>query len=466
MTSSPSRRRAEETRAEGAPGSTGLPSDASTPPLPLRPTAALARAVLGGCVIVALALLFGRPSVMAAGVPLLAWAVMARARRARRSEESVPGPRLMTSAHTITEDATATVTFSSPRGTLTSVAVPLPPSTDVDPLRGAVVSEGTAAVSMTVHRWGRIDIGPAHVQVLDAYGAHRGQRGFAAMPLRVLPTASVLDAPTALPGPIGVSGVHLSSRRGDGTALADVREFRPGDRLARINWAVTSRTGRMHTNATFTEQDTDVLIVTDTTADVHPAPFAGPNAPSSLDLTVRATTAVARHYLSLGDRVGIHDLGGTIRPVRYGSGPRHLRVILDVLSRADRDRSVPISQRPLRGVRAGTLTVVCSPLLNDSVISQISQMLAIGADVIVVDTLPPSVGSVEHLTARDTSRAARRAERFWPEAWALRRLLREEVVQELREAGVPITPWEGPSSLAPVLLSLTRMRQAPRMRRA
>ena len=48
---------------------------------------------------------------------------------------------------------------------------------------------------------------------------------------------------------------------------------------------------------------------------------------------------------------------------------------------------------------------------------------------------------------------------------ALRRLLRESTVRELREAGVPVTAWEGPASLAPVLLSLSSARGAPRRRR-
>ena len=58
------------------------------------------------------------------------------------------------------------------------------------------------------------------------------------------------------------------------------------------------------------------------------------------------------------------------------------------------------------------------------------------------------------------------SDRFWPEAWAMRRMQRERTVRELREAGVPVTAWEGPSSLAPVLLSLSVARTAPRRRRS
>ena len=45
-------------------------------------------------------------------------------------------------------------------------------------------------------------------------------------------------------------------------------------------------------------------------------------------------------------------------------------------------------------------------------------------------------------------------------------MLRERTVRELREAGVPVTAWEGASSLAPVLLSLAAAGSAPRLRRS
>src|SRR5699024_11711622 len=106
-----------------------------------------------------------------------------------------------------------------------------------------------------------------------------------------------------------------------GPALSGGRYRRPGSILYRINWPRTSLTGKLHTNATFTEQDTDVLIVTDTIADVQPAPWAPHDAPTSLDLTIRATTAVARHYLTAGVRVSLFDIGHLIGPVPAGTGP-------------------------------------------------------------------------------------------------------------------------------------------------
>lgn len=432
-----------------------------------RPTAALVRAAVIGGGALALALLLGRPEIILAGLPMLIWALVALARRLQRGEErTVVDPTQRVNRRSIEEGGTAAVTVRTSPGTLTAATLPMPRAADVAPRHGSLAGDGEVRLRVTAHRWGRIRVGPMHVLVADALGAYRAQRTLPRAEVQVVPASTVLDAPVEVPTPVGVSGVHLSRRRGDGTALSEVRAFRPGDRLHRINWRVTSRTGELHTNATFTEQDTDVLIVTDTIADVAPAPWVEADAPTSLDMTVRATSAIARHYLTAGDRVSVFDIGHLIGAVPPGSGPRQLRVLTAALSRAGRDDGAFRAPRRLRTVRPGTLTVVCTPLLSKDTITQIGVLVSHGADVIVVDTLPPSIGDVSVLRGTPMRVDGQVSDRFWPEAWAMRRLLRGRTVRELREAGVPVTTWEGPSSLAPVLLSLATARSAPRMRRS
>lgn len=456
-----------------------------------RPSAALVRAGVVGVVALLLAVLLGRPALLLAGLPLLSWALVAQALRLVRASADgagpagraaggrpadgraasgqaadVPAPTLRVGRRVLEEGATTSLTVTAAPGLLTAVTVPLPPDAHLAPRHGAVAGDGEATLRVTARRWGRIRLGPVHVMVADPLGAHRAQRVLPAADVQVLPSSSVLEGPVQVPTPIGISGAHLSRRRGDGTALSEVRPFRPGDRLHRLNWRITSRTGELHTNATFTEQDTEVLIVTDTTVDVAPAPWAGEDAPTSLDMTIRATTAIARHHLTAGDRVAVFDLGHLIGPVPAGSGPRQLRVLTAALSRAGRDDGAHRPVRRLRTVRPGTLTVVCTPLLGKDVLEQIGVLVAHGADVLVVDTLPPSIGDLSVLRGRPVAYEGSAPDRFWPEAWALRRQLRQRTVRELREAGVPVTAWEGPSSLAPVLLSLSAARSAPRRRRS
>lgn len=435
--------------------------------VPARATPAMLRALLTGCAALAAAVLLGRPLLIIVGLPLLAWALVALAQRTLHGrEEGIPPPRLLPGRAAVEEGGTTTLALRAEPGSLLAVTVPQRSGAVFSPRYGSLAAEGEVRLRVGARRWGRIRVGPFHTVVTDPLGAFRAQLQLPARDLRVVPASTVLDGPVEVPTPIGISGAHLSRRRGDGTALSEVREFRPGDRLHRINWRVTSRTGRLHTNATFTEQDTEVLVVTDTTSDIIPAPWAEPDAPTSLDMTVRATAAIARHYLATGDRVAVFDIGHLIGPVRAGTGPRQLRLLTDALARAGRDDGTLRPARRLRSVRAGTLVVVCSPLLGKDAIEQIGVLVAHGADVIAVDTLPPSIGDTSVLNGRPLRVDGKVSDRFWPEAWALRRLLREETIRELREAGVPVTSWEGPTSLAPVLLSLAAARSAPRRRRA
>ncbi|PWH07681.1 DUF58 domain-containing protein [Brachybacterium endophyticum] len=437
----------------------------SKPPERLRtlPSPALIRAGLAGSLAAVLAVLVGRPQLLALGLPLLAWAIIAVVRRLARGErDGLLRPRVRSTGRKLDEGGTVAIAVDSSEDVLLGLSVPVPAHALLSPPLGSELTARSARLVVTAQRWGRYEIGPLHVALADALGAFRTQTTLPAVPLHVTPGSSLLEAPPSVPAPTGVAGQHLSRRRGEGTALADVREFQPGDRMHRINWPVTSRTGTLHTNATFTERDTDVLIVTDTLQEVVPTDVEDA---TSLDVTVRATAAIARHYLSVGDRVGVHDLGTQIGPVRAGTGPRQLRVLTETLSRAHRGDSRMSRIHRLGRVRTSTLVVVCTPLLAPGVLGQIGDLLALGADVIVVDTLPRTVGDARALGTGARRRAARE-DRYWEEAWTLRRLQRERTVRELREQGVPVTVWEGPGSLAPVLLSLARAASAPRMRRS
>src|SRR5690606_41073591 len=57
-------------------------------------------------------------------------------------------------------------------------------------------------------------------------------------------------------------------------------------------------------------------------------------------------------------------------------------------------------------------------------------------------SLPPSIGDTSVLHGKPLRIDGKVSDRFWPEAWAMRRLLRDKTVRELREAGVPVTAWE------------------------
>ncbi len=88
--------------------------------------------------------------------------------------------------------------------------------------------------------------------------------------------------------------------------------------------------------------------------------------PSTLDVAVRASAAVAEHYLVRGDRVGLRVLGATGRNVVHtAAGRRHLRRVLDTLARI-----VPGENRDLDldpDARAGARRQHRAGLLADAV---------------------------------------------------------------------------------------------------
>lgn len=423
--------------------------------LPIRPTPALVRSLLLGTILGLAAVMLGQPGAAVMATPFVvhvAWALLTRPRGDKALVRI--RPRLV-AVHE--EDSVPLRVDTDRPNWLLAVSWPLSYGLRLNPKSGALVTAATGKVVVEPHTWGRYQVGPPEVAVTDGSGSWRGSGDGPVASVVVRPAAAALEGSSGVTRPIGMAGSHPSATPGEGSSLADLREFRLGDRLRRINWRVTSRTGRLHVATMYTERDTDVLLVMDT---LHDVPGGTAEDATSLDLAVRAVAALARHYIGFGDRVAVHDIGRRMRHVRAGSGPRQLLVTIDALSRIDRGTNPTYRGRPIRGVTPGTLVFFCSPFIDDTSVTEVGRLRKLGCEVVGVDTLPPAIGSARSLRQR------RRREPGWlTEAWVLRRLERDEMFHRLTEAGVPVVPWRGTSSLAGVLATMERTRRAPRMTR-
>jgi uncharacterized protein (DUF58 family) len=272
-----------------------------------------------------------------------------------------------------------------------------------------------------------------------------------------LPLREGFEAVDSVPRPAGLVGLHRSRRPGEGTELAGVRPFRTGDRLRRINWAVSARTNELHVTSTWSDRDTEVVILLDTGGEVGISEGIDGRS-SSLDTAVRAAASIAEHYLRHGDRVRLIDTGMVVRGVRAGSGRAHLRRILDVLVHADRKgRQQDEAQLARRHrIRSDSLVLVLSPLLRQSMLGYIVTLVHSGCTVIAVDTLPPDVADLIDLEQHDA--------KSWPLAWRLRLLERRAELDRLGDLGVPTVRWRGAGTLDEVLRDAARVAAAPRMR--
>ncbi len=324
---------------------------------------------------------------------------------------------------------------------------PDPPSGTV--VVGADDGDVNVAVAVRARRWGRHEVGLERVVCTSRLGAFRSEVRGRMIEVTTLPLTAEFDAADVVPLPAGLVGLHRANRQGSGSEPAEVRPFRTGDRLRRINWKVSSRTGELHVTSTWADRDTHVLLLLDTDIDLG-ASGGVDGRSSSLDIAVRAAAAIAQHYLRSGDRVGLLDLGRRVRDIRAGSGRRHLRRVLDALVVAEPSPAHNADLLRVRPVEAGAMVVAFSPLVGHHGRAHVLSLAQHGHIVIVVDTQPPDPPPV--LSPWDAL------------AQRVRTMERQADIDHLAELGVPVVPWRGPGTLDDVLRNASRLAGAPRSR--
>ena len=452
-----------------------------------RPTRALGRAAGVGVFALAAGAVGGRGDLAVIGVPLVAlvvWSLVTRPSVAPavgtglsddvvREGESVtwrvdvtpvPGLRDVV-AHLPADDWSTT----TPTHGHVSRAIPRRPPRAGGSGPRTTVHTVPVGISVRADRWGVRRLGPAQVRAFGDFAAFTwfwpDQR---TQSIATVPTPGAFTSRAALPHPVGLVGQHRSTRAGGGTELADIRPFRTGDRLRRIHWPVSLRTGELHVTTTYADQDAEVRLVVDALRDLGERDLESGRR-SSLDVAVEAAGAVAAHYLSTGDRVGLSVLGGAdLVEVPAVGGHRQLARVLLGLGRAEPSRGTVGEHKKLRAqlgrsIPPGALVVLLSSLVSAEPLSHAVRLSRSGHVVIVVDTLPPELArsdaadeAVRAATGVDDARSAQLV-------WRLRLLDREREARRCSEAGVPIIPWRGAGSLDTVLRGVTRRARAPRM---
>ena len=454
---------------------------------PWLPTSAHVRATGLGLVGVALGAGLRRPDLVVLAAPLLVCAVWGTVGRpATRATV-----RVGVSSDTVREGGTVDVAAvaTTPTGTeALSVVLPEAAHAAYEPASGSVVTtpagtSTTTAVRCRSTRWGRHAFGPVFVSATSGLGSHRCQV-LADGPLAVstLPVPDVFDSRAPMPHPVGLVGSNRSVRIGEGTELSDIRPFRLGDRIKRVHWPVSLRTGELHVTTTDADQDAEIHLIVDAVNDIGPSDGIGGRS-SSLDNATRAAGALAEHFLARGERVGVSIIGARNAPtVRPGSGRRHLDRILGVLAAVEPDDGSVTGSRAVRAqlgahrVSAGAIVVVLTPVASPEVLGHALGLGRRGFSVIVVDTLPSGLATggrdalrseaagdwVPGGEARGDVSSAQVLE-YASLAWRLRLVERDLEIRRARADGLPITPWRGPGSLDVVLRHLAQRARAPRV---
>ena len=428
-----------------------------------QPTAALLRVSVLPAGLALVAVLFRQPDLLVLAAPLALAAVPLSTRPRSRPRASA---RL--DAESVLEDAELrlTVQVDDAAGAQTAALAVATPG-GVRPRTGsgasATVRSGpggrtAVAVDLVAARWGWSDVGPATAVLSACGGLLRADLPVPPQRVRVLPLSARYRGAALLPRARGNVGLHRSRLAGEGTDLAGVRPFQPGDRIRRVNWRTSVGPGgltgdRLQVNATTTERDAEVLVLLDARYAAGAGPVTG------LDLAARATAAVCAFYLELGDRVGLvtYTTGVRVLPARVGRGQLE-RVFTALLETAvPRSGGPEPSLTPPAGLDPRALVLVVSPLVGRQVFAQAAALGRAGHTVVVIDTLPPGIRPEDTFPDGPspwTSAVAR--------LWVLERDTR---IGTMRSVGVPVVPWRGAGSLDAVLAELIRAAGRPGVRR-
>jgi uncharacterized protein (DUF58 family) len=245
------------------------------------------------------------------------------------------------------------------------------------------------------------------------------------------------------------SGNRVAREKGEGIEFADLRQFLPGDRIRRVNWRASARRGELWVNEFHAERNTDVILFLDTFAE------ARREGESTLDRAVRATAALANHYLRHKDRVGLVSFGGILNWLLPATGLTQIYRIVDSLI----DTEVILNYAwkelgiiPRRTLPPKALVIALTPLLDDRALGALVDLRARGFDLTIVDVSPvPFVqpGTDEH-------------EQLAYRLWLLRRRALRSRYERL---GVPVAVWDDDTSFAAALEGVREFRRrAPRLR--
>jgi uncharacterized protein (DUF58 family) len=315
----------------------------------------------------------------------------------------------------------------------------LHPADEIAPV-GATAADGARArFVFTPERWGKRRVGTVDLVVRDRWRLAEGHATVIVPRLDCYPAPGQQRTTVVLRRLPNRLGEHPARTYGEGVEFFGIREYVPGDRQRSINWAASTRRGRLQVNTFAAERSQDVVLIADATSDV------GEPGSSALDLALRGTAAAARAYLASRDRVGVITYQwGSASWLPPGLGRRQVYRIIDSMLSSDSGwaRGTNFSRLPRAALPPGSLVVAFSPVLDQRFVEALRDMRERGFTILVVDVLnaePPARRRSEDRMARQIWRMEQQAIRF-----------------SLSQLGVPVVHWDGVESLDLPLAGHTR----------
>jgi uncharacterized protein (DUF58 family) len=336
------------------------------------------------------------------------------------------------------EQATVVVTVRGQGGYTVQAEIKAAEAFLAGPAARAGAGQDMLRMPFQAGQWGIRRIGRVEIVLRDRFWLSEGLLSLE------LPRVDCHPRPAQLRSTIVLSrlpsrlGEHPSRAAGEGIEFAGVRQFVPGDRQRRINWAATTRTGTIQLNTFTAERTQNVVVLADASTNV------GEEGSTSLDLAYRAAAGTINCYLAAGDRVGLIVYADRLSWLGPGLGRRHFHRLMDLLLASHRgwERAEGLARLPKAALPPGALILVFSPLLHPRLVEALRDLRERGFSVLVVDVL-----------TAEPSLSRNRTDELTRRIW---RLEQQAIRFSLTELGIPVVHWDGRQSLDEPLAPYTR----------
>ena len=238
------------------------------------------------------------------------------------------------------------------------------------------------------------------------------------------------------------SGSRPAAVSGEGIEFAEMRAFRAGERVRRVNWRASARRGQLLVSDRVPERSSDIVLFLDSLTE------AATEEESTLDLSVRAVATLVGEYLRQRDRVGLLSFGGDLEWVLPSAGAHQRYRILDAVLSSESARLLrwqDLSLIPRRVLPPQSLIVALTPLLDWRVNRALLNLRARGYDLALIE--------VDPLRFAEQARAL-----YGEQAWRVWLLERELIRNQFLRAAVPVSRWNGEAPLAAAVEELASTR--------
>lgn len=302
-------------------------------------------------------------------------------------------------------------------------------------------------MELLAERWGRHVPGTVEIRLTQPGSLFERRSEVLALPaITVLPAARRLDQLLRIDRAPANAGAHPTrSVHHGGYDFAEVRDYRPGDRLRDVNWPATARRDHLAVNHRLPERAGDLVIVVDTFPDALRR-----HSEISRDVISRVgrlAWTVSNSHLRVNDRVGIVVEGS--RPVWLApqAGRRAKYALFAALLDATASSADPVRNPSARAhgqIPASATVLAVSPLARSRTIESLISIRARGHRVQVI-----AIDIADDLRVRSPKLPA--------EIGRVRNLVFTERVATLRRHGISVVLCAGDDDGIAALRTLTRL---------